>query len=123
MPIGPLLTVFGFLTCRAATVSTSDVFLFLGLGFHLVILFARTTTTTKRNAVYQDIFKIAFFTHKHYLMVEKSDTSECHCDTVFVAGHDDMVVANRAASLGNELYAALVGTLDIITEGEEGIRA
>ena len=64
MAVGPLLTVFGFLPSRAATVSTSDILFLLGLGFYLVILFARTTATTKRYAVYQDIFKIAFFTHR-----------------------------------------------------------
>ena len=56
-------------------------------------------------------------------MVEKAYTSECHGDAVFVAGHDDMVVANRAAGLCDELHSTLVGTLDIIAEGEEGIAA
>ena len=63
MPIGPLLTVFGLLTSRATAVSASDVFFLLGLGLHLVLLFAGTTATTKRYAVYQDVFKIAFLTH------------------------------------------------------------
>ena len=34
-----------------------------------------------------------------------------------------MVVTDRAASLCNELYTALVGTLDVVAEGEEGVRA
>ena len=50
-------------------------------------------------------------------MMEKSDTSECHCDTVFVAGHDDMVVANAAAGLCDKLHTALVGALDVVAEG------
>ena len=58
MPVGPLLTVFGFLTGRATTVSTSDVLFLLGLGLHLVVLFARTTTTTKRNTILQNALEI-----------------------------------------------------------------
>lgn len=58
MPVGPLLTVFGLLLGRATTVSTSDIFLLLGLGFHFVLLFTRTTTTTKRNAIHQDVLEI-----------------------------------------------------------------
>ena len=57
------------------------------------------------------------------LMMEQSYAGECHGDAVLVAGHDNMVVADAAASLGNELYATLVGTLDVVTEGEERIRA
>ena len=56
-------------------------------------------------------------------MMEQSYASEGHGDAVLVAGHDNMVVADAAASLSNELYATLVGTLDVVTEGEEGIRA
>ena len=56
-------------------------------------------------------------------MVEQSHARECHGNAVLVAGHDDMVVANRAASLSDELYATLVGTLNIVAEGEESIRA
>ena len=56
-------------------------------------------------------------------MVEQTDACKCHCDAVFVAGFDDMVITYRASCLGDILYAALVCTLDVITEGEEGIRA
>ena len=62
MPVGPLLTVFGFLSGRATTVSTSDILFLLGLGFYLVILCARTTATTKRNAVLQNLLEITLFT-------------------------------------------------------------
>ena len=68
MPVGPLLTVFGFLTCRATTVSTSDILFLLGLGLYLVVLFAGTTATTKRNAVLQNLLEITLFTHR--LMME-----------------------------------------------------
>jgi len=63
MPIGTLLTVFGFLLGRAATVGTSDVLLFLGLGLDLVVLFARTTATTEVNAILQNLLEITLLTH------------------------------------------------------------
>lgn len=63
MPIGTLLTVFGFLLGRAATVGTSDILLFLGLGLDLVVLFARTTATTEVNAILQNLLEITLLTH------------------------------------------------------------
>ena len=63
MPIGTLLTVFGFLLGRAATVGTSDILLFLGLGLDLVALFARTTATTEVNAILQNLLEITLLTH------------------------------------------------------------
>ena len=56
-------------------------------------------------------------------MMEKTNSRKCHGNAVLVAGHDDMVVTHAAASLSNVLYATLVGTLNVVTEGEEGIRA
>ena len=56
-------------------------------------------------------------------MVEQPDASECHGDAVLVAGHDDVVVADAAAGLCDELDAALVGPLDVVAEGEEGVGA
>ena len=56
-------------------------------------------------------------------MVEQSYACECHCNAVLVAGHDDVVVADAAACLGNVLNAALVGALHVVAEGEEGIAA
>ncbi len=55
--------------------------------------------------------------------MEQSHAGERHGDAVLVAGHDDVVVAHRAAGLGYVLHAALVGTLDVVAEGEEGVRA
>ena len=54
-------------------------------------------------------------------MVEQSHACEGHSDAVFVAGHDDMIIADRATSLGDKLHTALMGTLDIVAKGEEGI--
>jgi len=68
MAVSPLLAVFGFLTGRAATVSTGDVLFLLGLGLYLVFLFAGTATTTKGDAILQNALEIVFFTHS--LMME-----------------------------------------------------
>ena len=70
MPIGPLLTVFGFLLGRATTVSTSNILFLLGLGFHFVLLFARTTTATKRNTILQNTLKILLSCSHNCLMME-----------------------------------------------------
>ena len=55
--------------------------------------------------------------------MEQSHACEGHSDAVLVAGHDDMIVADGATSLGDKLHTTLVGTLDVVAEGEEGIRA
>ena len=54
-------------------------------------------------------------------MMEKSDTGECHGYTILVAGIYDMVVTHTASCLRYVLHSTLVGTLHIVTEGEEGI--
>ena len=92
MPISPLLTVFGFLSCRAGPVSPSNVFLLLRFGFHLATLLAGSPSASERNPILQYRLKIVFFTHRS--MMEKSNTSKCHCNAIFVAGHDDMVVTH-----------------------------
>ena len=63
MPISPLLTVFGLLPCRAATVSTGDILFLLGLGLYLVVFLAGAAASTKRNTIDEDILEVAFFTH------------------------------------------------------------
>jgi len=63
MPVRPLLTVFGFLPCRAATVSTGDVLFLLGLGLYLVLFFARPPATAELDAVLEDEAEIVFLTH------------------------------------------------------------
>ena len=55
--------------------------------------------------------------------MEQADTGECHCHSVFVAHIDHVVVTDRATRLCDILHAALVGTLNIITEREESVRA
>ena len=56
-------------------------------------------------------------------MVEQTDACKRHRDTVFVAGFNDMIVTYRAACLGDVFHAALVRALDVVAEGEEGVRA
>ena len=58
MPVGPLLTVFGFLTCRAATVSPSDILFLLGLGLHLPFVLGLVASSSEANAVFKDMLKI-----------------------------------------------------------------
>ena len=82
MPIGPLLTVFGFLLGRATTVSTSDILLFLGLGLHFIFLFARTTTTSEVNAVLQYLLEITLLTHS-FIFLQRT-TADKHGQSVKV---------------------------------------
>ena len=49
-------------------------------------------------------------------MVEKPYARKGHSDVVLVASGHNMVVANRAASLRNKVYAAFVGTFDVVAE-------
>ena len=56
-------------------------------------------------------------------MVEQSDAGEGHYHMVFVAAVDDSIVTDGAAGLCDVFYAALVSSLDIVGEGEEGVRS
>ena len=58
MPVGPLLTVFGFLSGRAATVGTGDVLFLLGLGLHLSFVLGLIAAPSEVDAVFEDILKI-----------------------------------------------------------------
>ena len=58
MSVGSLLTVFGFLTGRAAAVGTSDILLLLGLGLHLAIVLGLITSTSEVDAVFEDMLEI-----------------------------------------------------------------
>ena len=58
MSVGPLLTVFGLLTCRAATVSPSDILFLLGLGLHLPFVLGLVAPSSEANAVFKDMLKI-----------------------------------------------------------------
>ena len=56
--VNPLLTVFGFLTGRAAAMSTSDILFLLGLGLHLAIVLRLVTSASEVDAVFEYILKI-----------------------------------------------------------------
>ena len=56
-------------------------------------------------------------------MMEQAHTCKRHGYAILVAGVDNIVVAYAASSLCDILYAALVGTLDVVAKGEEGIAA
>ena len=101
-----------------------DILLLLCLGLYLAVVGFRTAALFEADATLKNLREIVVV-HVHRamgcLVVEQANASERHGNGVFVAGHDDMVVANRTASLGDILYAALVGALDIVAEGEEGV--
>ncbi len=63
MSVSPLFAVFGFLSGRTRTMGTSDIFLLLGLGSDLVLLFPGTAATTEGDTILQDTLEIVFFTH------------------------------------------------------------
>ena len=58
MSVGPLFTVFGLLTSRAATVGTSDILLLLGFGLHLATLLRLVTPTSEVDAVLEYFLEI-----------------------------------------------------------------
>ena len=58
MPVGPLLTVFGFLSGRAATVGTGDVLFLLGLGLDLTVVFGLIAASAEVDTVFEDVLKI-----------------------------------------------------------------
>ena len=55
-------------------------------------------------------------------MVEKANAREGHCYSVLIARLDNIVVAHAAPCLCHILHSALVGSFDIVAEGEESIR-
>ena len=55
------------------------------------------------------------------LVVEKTDASEGHHHSILVAGFNDVIIPDGAAWLGHIFHAALMGTLDIVAEGEERV--
>ena len=54
-------------------------------------------------------------------MMEQTYPREGHGNAVLVAGHDHMIVAHATTCLGDELHTALMGALDIVAKGEEGV--
>ena len=58
MTVSPLLTVFRLLAGTAAAMSPSDILLLLGFGLHLASILWLVTSTSKVDAVFEDILKI-----------------------------------------------------------------
>jgi len=64
LPVGTLLTIFGFLLSRTAAVCSGNVFLLLCLGLHLALVWVATlSATTEGDAILQDLLKILFSCH------------------------------------------------------------
>mmetsp|Transcript_15992 Transcript_15992/g.42294 ORF Transcript_15992/g.42294 Transcript_15992/m.42294 type:complete len:537 (+) Transcript_15992:169-1779(+) len=55
-------------------------------------------------------------------MVEETQVRKGHGHAVEVASLDDLLVGHGAAGLGHELHAELLGMVDRVPEGEEGVR-
>ena len=55
-------------------------------------------------------------------MMEETNAREGHRHSVFIAGFYHIIIAHAATSLCHVLHTALVGALNIVAEGEEGIR-
>ena len=75
---------------------------------------------TKKYVEYQDVLRNSPRVLTR-LMVEETHTRKCHCNTVLVAGFNNIVVTDRAAGLCNKGYAASLCSVDVVAEGEEGI--
>ena len=56
------------------------------------------------------------------LMVEKTNVGESHGHIVLISGLDDNIILNGTTGLSNVLDTILGSTINVITEGEEGIR-
>ena len=56
-------------------------------------------------------------------MVEQAQAAKRHHNPVFVAGVDDLLVADGAAGFDNGGYAAAAGAFNVVAEGEESVAA
>ena len=91
MTIGALLTVFRLLAGRAAAMGARDILLLLGFGLHLAIIFRLITSTSEVDTIFKYVLKIV---HNYRLMMEQTYTGKCHCNTILIAGLDNIVIAN-----------------------------
>ena len=140
VPVGTLSANVGLLLGRTASVCARDILLALGLGAHLSFILARRLlfasglegdTTTLDDGIYIVSTVLVAHLNSVYaarrggcrLVMKESHARECHGNAILVTGVNHMVIAHAAASLCDVLHAALVCTLHIIAEGEEGIAA
>ena len=56
-------------------------------------------------------------------MMEQTYTSEGHGYAILIACVNNMVIAYTTSCLGNIFHSALMGTLNVVPKGEEGIAA
>ena len=69
MAVGPLFAVFRFLHGRTATVSTGNVFLFLGFGLHFAVVGLLASAASKTDAVFQYRLEVVCFSHSQVLFI------------------------------------------------------
>ena len=118
--VGTSPSYVSFLLCRSRTMCSGDVALLACLGAYAAVVGSgcRRGFSEGDPRLHGDVEGV----HSSVgLMVEESHSCECHGDAVAVAGSDDMVVAHAASGLCHPLYPTLVGTLDVVAEGEEGV--
>ena len=53
--------------------------------------------------------------------MEQADAGEGHYHVIFITGCDDILITDGTARLCDILNAALVRTLNVVAEGEEGV--
>ena len=56
-------------------------------------------------------------------MVEQSSASQSHHHAIFITRLNHHIITDGATGLRDVAYAALLGAVDAVTEGEECIRA
>lgn len=119
----------------------SDVFLFLGLGLHLVRVRAVLGGWLEVDALLKYLVKIVHSgcswcniksqaAHPClrspgrppvFLMMEQAHASKGHGYAIFITSLDDIVIANAATRLRYVLHAALVGSLNVVAKWEERV--
>ena len=99
-------------------------FFFLALVFTLSDslfpeeLFLKTMPPSKMSVKLSDMYKWGLC---YELMVEQSNTCECHCDAILVASLNNIIVTDATACLCYIFYTTLVCTLDVVAKWEESI--
>ena len=103
------LTDLSFVLGRGGAVSSSVITFAFGFGFHFAALVFLLFRTTEVNAVHNRIANLFVICHKEVAfewmewicgicrgksMVEQADAGECHCDAVFVARVNHVVIAD-----------------------------
>mgnify|MGYP003279619375 FL=1 len=117
------MAILCLLTGRAASVSTRNVLLLLGLGLHLVVVvLLRTAAALENHATHDNIVNIAHIPFILYkLMMEEANVSKRHGDAVLIACIDNIIVTDATACFCYVFNTTLVSTLNVVAEWEESI--